>query len=49
MTEYRFPKDGWVLVEQKRAWVPEWMYRLYSLLPPWLEPFRWMFNKRLDK
>lgn len=28
MSEYRFPKDDrWVLVREKRAWVPEWLFR----------------------
>lgn len=27
MTEYRFPKEGWVLVREKRDWVPEWLFK----------------------
>jgi hypothetical protein len=50
MTEFKFPKgDQWQLVAVKREWVPEWLYRLYSYLPPWLEPFRTIFNKRVDE
>lgn len=44
--EYKFPKrDEWRLVAVKRAWVPEWLYKLYSYLPEWFQPFRWIFNK----
>lgn len=27
MAEYRFPKDGWVLVRVKRDWVPERLFK----------------------
>ncbi len=50
MTEYHFPKPGWVMTHEKRAWVPEWLYRAYSrLLPPWLEPFRWILNRKVQE
>lgn len=49
MSEYRFPKDGWVMIYRQRSWVPDWLYRLYALtLPPWLEPFRWFLNEKVD-
>lgn len=39
MSEFRFPKaDQWRLVAVKRDWVPEWLYRIYSYLPSWLNP-----------
>ncbi len=47
-TEYKFPK-GWSLVAAKRAWVPDWLYTLYSYLPEWFQPFRWIFNRDVDK
>lgn len=48
MSEFRFPRgDQWEMTHIKRAWVPEWLYRMYSYLPAWLEPFRWIFNRRI--
>ena len=47
MTEYRFPKDGWELVAKKREWCPEWLYKIYSYLPSWFQPFKWIFNKEI--
>lgn len=45
-SEFKFNnRDEWVLVAEKRAWVPERLYRLYSYLPSWLQPFKWIFNK----
>lgn len=49
MTEYRFPRrDEWVMVAKKRDWVPEWLYKAYSYLPEWLQPFRWIFNEDIE-
>jgi len=51
VSEYRFPnprQNSWKLVAAKRAWVPNWLYTLYSFLPCWLQPFRWIFNKEFD-
>ena len=46
-TEHRFPNEGWQLVTVKRDWCPEWLYSIYSYLPPWLQPFKWLFNKKV--
>jgi hypothetical protein len=41
------PDTQYALVARKRAWVPEWLYLLYAHIPPWVQPFRWVFNKEV--
>jgi len=48
-SEFKFNnRDEWVMVAVKRDWVPEWLYRLYSYLPSWLQPFQWIFNRKVN-
>lgn len=48
--EFQFQKPGWVLIYEQRAWVPNWLYHLYAAIcPPWLEPFRFLLNKKVDE
>lgn len=46
--EYKFPVEGWILTRVKRDWCPEWLFRIYALLPSWLEPFRCIFTRKAN-
>jgi hypothetical protein len=48
MTEYRFPKDGWELVREKRDWVPELMFKAIKHVV-FLFPLNLILTKKVEK